>query len=195
MTKLAARMTSRSLALASAPVPSYLSRPGGRIGYDVAAAWQPGLVSGLVLIGPFVRDAEVSAVQRALLRAAMAPPWAARAWKAYLPKLYAGRPPADFGEYRDQVAAALRRPRYASAFSRTTCTSHAAARARLADVRAPALIVMGEQDPTSRTRGQKLTGRPAPWAAGSSWCPRPATIRSRSGPASPPEPSCASSIR
>jgi pimeloyl-ACP methyl ester carboxylesterase len=147
MTKPAARMTSRSLALASAPVPSYLSRPGGRIGYDVAAAWQPGLVSGLVLIGPFVRDAEVSAVQRALLRAAMAPPWAARAWKAYLPKLYAGRPPADFGEYRDQVAAALRRPRYASAFSRTTCTSHAAARARLADVRAPALIVMGEQDP------------------------------------------------
>ena len=87
MTKLAARMTSRSLALASAPVPSYLSRPGGRIGYDVAAAWQPGLVSGLVLIGPFVRDAEVSAVQRALLRAAMAPPWAALTWKSYLPKL------------------------------------------------------------------------------------------------------------
>ena len=54
---------------------------------------------------------------------------------------------ADFGDYRDQVAAALRRPGYASAFSRTTRTSHAAAQARLADVSTPALIVMGEQDP------------------------------------------------
>jgi hypothetical protein len=49
------------------------------------------------------RDAAVSAVQRAALRAVMAPPWAAQAWKSYLPKLYAGRRPADFGEYRDQV--------------------------------------------------------------------------------------------
>jgi pimeloyl-ACP methyl ester carboxylesterase len=112
----------------------------------LAAARQPGLVRGLVLIGPFVRDPAVSAVQRAVLRAAMAPPWAARAWKCYLPKLYAGRRPADFGEYRDQVEAALRRPGYGSAFSRTTRTSHAAAQARLADVRAPALVVMGEQD-------------------------------------------------
>lgn len=148
-----------------------------------------------MLIGPFVRDAAVSAVQRALLRAAMAPPWAAQAWKSYLPKLYAGRRPADFGEYRDQVAAALRRPGYASAFSRTTRTSHAAAQARLADVSAPALVVMGEQDPTSRTPRQKLTGLPALWAAGSSWCPRPATIPSHGGPTSPPEPSCASSSR
>ena len=29
---------------------------------------------------------------------------------AYLPKLYAGRRPADFGEYPDQVVASLRRP-------------------------------------------------------------------------------------
>jgi pimeloyl-ACP methyl ester carboxylesterase len=77
----------------------------------------------------------------------MAPPWAAISWKSYLPKLYAGRRPADFGEYRDQVVASLRRPGYAKAFSRTTRTSHDPAEARLADVTAPALIVMGEQDP------------------------------------------------
>ena len=55
-----------------------------------------------------------------------------------------GRRPADFGEYRDQVVASLRRPGYAKAFSATTCTSHDPAEARLADVTAPALVVMGE---------------------------------------------------
>ncbi|HJY56369.1 MAG TPA: alpha/beta hydrolase [Streptosporangiaceae bacterium] len=61
-----------------------------------------------------------------------------------------GRRPADFGEYRDQVVASLRRPGYAKAFSRTTRTSHDPAEARLADVTAPVLVVMGEQDPDFR---------------------------------------------
>jgi pimeloyl-ACP methyl ester carboxylesterase len=113
----------------------------------LAAARRPGLVSGLVLVGPFVRNPAVGAVRRSALRVAMAPPWAAIFWKSYLPKLYAGRKPADFGQYRDQVAASLRRPGYVKAFSQTTRTSHAAAEARLADVTAPVLVVMGEQDP------------------------------------------------
>ena len=113
----------------------------------LAAAQRPELVAALVVARPFVRDPAVSAMQRVLLRAAMAPPWAAVSWKWYLPKLYAGRRPADFGGYRDQVVASLRRPGYARAFSRTTRTSHAAAQARLADVTAPVLVVMGEQDP------------------------------------------------
>ncbi len=113
----------------------------------LAVAQEPGLVSGLVLVGPFVRNPTVGAGRRVLLRVAMAPLWAAVSWKSYLLKLYAGRRPADFGEYRDQVVASLRRPGYARAFSLTTRTSHACAQARLAEVTAPALIVMGEQDP------------------------------------------------
>jgi pimeloyl-ACP methyl ester carboxylesterase len=113
----------------------------------LAAARRPELARGLVLVGPFVRDAAVSPMRRLLLRLAMFPPWAALSWKSYLPKLYAGQRPADLGEYRDQVVAALRRPGYARAFSRTTRTSHAPAAARLADVTAPVLVVMGEQDP------------------------------------------------
>jgi pimeloyl-ACP methyl ester carboxylesterase len=61
-----------------------------------------------------------------------------------------GRRPADFGEYRDQVVASLRRPGYAKAFPATTRTSHDPAEARLADVTAPVLVVMGEQDPDFR---------------------------------------------
>ena len=86
-------------------------------------------------------------MQRLLMRVAMTPPWAAISWKSYLPKPAAGCWPPDFGEYRDQVVASLRRPGYAKAFSGTTRTSHDPAEARLADVTAPALVVMGEQDP------------------------------------------------
>lgn len=72
----------------------------------LSAAQRPGLVCGLVLTGPFVRNGKTSAMQHLLLRVAMAPPWAAISWKSYLPKLYAGRRPADFGEYRDPRAEA-----------------------------------------------------------------------------------------
>src|SRR2546421_709201 len=59
-----------------------------------AAAQRPDLVRGLVLVGPFVRNPKVGAFQRIVLRVAMARPWVALTWKAYLPKLYAGRRPA-----------------------------------------------------------------------------------------------------
>jgi pimeloyl-ACP methyl ester carboxylesterase len=113
----------------------------------LAAARRPELVGGLVLVGPFVRDPEISAVRRVLLRAAMARPWAAAVWKSYLPTLYAGRRPADFSEYRDRIVASLRRPGYTQAFSLTTRTSHALAEAQLATIEVPVLVVMGEQDP------------------------------------------------
>lgn len=113
----------------------------------LTAAQRPDLVRGLVLVGPFVRDPEVGTMQRLLLRLAMARPWAATSWTSYLPRLYAGRRPADFDQYRDQVAASLRRPGYARAFSLTTRTSHEIVEAQLADVSVPTLVVMGEQDP------------------------------------------------
>jgi pimeloyl-ACP methyl ester carboxylesterase len=113
----------------------------------LAAAQRPELIRGLVLIGPFVRNGQMSALQRLMLRVAMARPWAAISWKAYLPKLYAGQRPADFDQYRDQLVASLRRPGYAKAFSLTTRTDHTPAHQRLGDVSAPTLVVMGEQDP------------------------------------------------
>jgi pimeloyl-ACP methyl ester carboxylesterase len=113
----------------------------------LAAAERPELVSGLVLIGPFVRNGEISTIQRAMLRIAMARPWAALSWKAYLPKLYAGQRPADFDHYRDLLVASLRRPGYTKAFSLTTRTDHTPAEQRLGDVSAPTLVLMGEQDP------------------------------------------------
>jgi pimeloyl-ACP methyl ester carboxylesterase len=113
----------------------------------LVAAKRPGLVRGLVLIGPFVRNGKTSAIQRMMLRVAMAPLWAASAWKSYMPKLYAGERPTDFEAYRAEVVASLRRPGYAKAFSLTTHTNHDAAEIRLGDVKTPTLVVMGEKDP------------------------------------------------
>jgi pimeloyl-ACP methyl ester carboxylesterase len=113
----------------------------------LVAAKHPQLVRGLVLIGPFVRNGKTSAIQMLLLRIAMAPLWAASAWKSYMPKLYAGERPADFETYRSEVVASLRRPGYAKAFSLTTHTNHDAAETHLGDVKAPTLVIMGEKDP------------------------------------------------
>jgi pimeloyl-ACP methyl ester carboxylesterase len=113
----------------------------------ITAAERPDLVSSIVLIGPFVRNGSTSSIKRLFFRMAMAPLWAPTIWKAYLPKLYAGRRPDDFEAYRKAVVASLRRPGYARAFSRTTHTSHDPAEASLKDVTKPTLVVMGSRDP------------------------------------------------
>ena len=114
----------------------------------IVAADHPGLVHGLVLIGPFVRQpASNTPLNRLFLRVLMARPWAAAAWRAYLPTLYAGTLPSDFSSYRDEVIRSIRRPGHTRAFSLTTRTRHNHAEMSLNRVTAPVLVVMGESDP------------------------------------------------
>jgi pimeloyl-ACP methyl ester carboxylesterase len=113
----------------------------------MVAAERPDLVSGIVLIGPFLRDPKANAAALLVMRVLMARPWATTAWAAYLPTLFAGRKPDDFAEYRASVKAAFARPGYGAAFARTTHLSHAEAEASLEGVHTPALVVMGEKDP------------------------------------------------
>lgn len=112
-----------------------------------AAAEQPESIAGLVLLGPFVRNTPTNPVLMAMFKVMMWGPWAPRMWASYLPRLYPGRKPPDFAEHRDAIAASMRRPGHARAFTTTTRTSHAPAAARIAQVRCPALVVMGEKDP------------------------------------------------
>lgn len=113
----------------------------------IAAAARPELVKGLVLVGPFVRNPQTSAVMRGLFRVIMAPLWAGAVWKGYLPSLYKGHVPADQADYLAAVSTAIKRPGYSTAFSLTTRTDHGPAEAALPRVTAPALVVMGELDP------------------------------------------------
>jgi pimeloyl-ACP methyl ester carboxylesterase len=114
----------------------------------LVAALRPELVSGLVLVGPFVRDPELSLATRLMLRVAMARPWGARAWISYLPRLNAGERPDDFDAHLAAISRSLSRPGRARAFWQTTRqTTHAPVAAHLALITAPTLVIMGELDP------------------------------------------------
>ena len=114
----------------------------------IVAAQHPEKVTALALFGPFVRNPAASAFQTWLFHTMMAPLWVSTMWKSYMPTLYKGKKPADFEQYRARVVASLKRPGYGKAFSLTTRqTSHAPAEARLGDVTAPAIVIMGDRDP------------------------------------------------
>jgi pimeloyl-ACP methyl ester carboxylesterase len=122
---------------------------GGAAAVMVAAA-RPERVAGLVLVGPVVRDQPTGAASSLLQRLLMGGPWARAAWASYLPRLSPGRRPEDFAEHRAAIVASMRRPGYTQAFRKTTRTSHAKAEATIGDVKARALVVMGERDPDFR---------------------------------------------
>ncbi|MGA8248453.1 MAG: alpha/beta hydrolase [Nocardioides sp.] len=112
-----------------------------------AAAERPDLVAGVVLVGPFVRQAPINPLLAWAFRVAMSGPWAGAVWDRYLPSLYPGRRPPDFDQHRAAIRASMRRPGHGRAFRATTRTSHAPVEARLPEVGAPALVVMGTADP------------------------------------------------
>lgn len=116
-----------------------------------AAAWAaadaPEAVAGLILIGPFVRNPPVGLAARLAFRLGLLRPWGPVVWNAYYAKLYPTRPPADLALHRARIRASLGRPGGWRSFKATTRASHAPVEARLGEVRAPALVVMGERDP------------------------------------------------
>ena len=101
-----------------------------------AAADRPDLVAGLVLTGPFVRDASVGRVAELSFRLALMRPWGPRAWNAWYARLFTGRRPDDLDRHRAHIRENLTQPGRWDAFIRTTHTSHAYAEARLGDVMA-----------------------------------------------------------
>jgi pimeloyl-ACP methyl ester carboxylesterase len=112
-----------------------------------AAAEAPELVRGLVLIGPFVRNAPVRRGATLAFRLALLRPWGPAAWNGWYARLYPGRKPVDLDAHRARIRESLRRKGRWQAFIATTRTSHAPVEGRLGEVRAPALVVMGDRDP------------------------------------------------
>jgi pimeloyl-ACP methyl ester carboxylesterase len=112
----------------------------------IVAAARPELVSGLVLVGPFVRNGDVGPIGRLMFRLALTKPWGPVALMAYYPKWLPGQRPDDYEEHRDRVRDNLSRPGHWRAFVQTSRTSHAPAEARLGDVKAPSVVIMGTDD-------------------------------------------------
>jgi pimeloyl-ACP methyl ester carboxylesterase len=114
----------------------------------IAATTAPDKVTGLVLIGPFVRPAPLKWWQKAAFAALLAPPWGRAAWVWYYrTKLYPGAQPPDLTDYTQALSENLSEPGRMAAFRALAANDHAESGRRLDDVRQPALVVMGTADP------------------------------------------------
>jgi pimeloyl-ACP methyl ester carboxylesterase len=111
-----------------------------------AAAEAPELVSGLVLIGPFVRG-ESTWQFRLLFGALLARPWGPAMWLRYFKTLFPTRKPADFAEYCSKLQANLKEPGRLEALFGMLMASKSASEQRLPRVKAPSLVIMGSLDP------------------------------------------------
>jgi pimeloyl-ACP methyl ester carboxylesterase len=117
-----------------------------------AAAEAPDAIRDLVVIGPFMRELPAALwwtdkLQKILIKAAFAGPWATSAWAAYYATLYPTAKPADFEAYKAKLTANLAEPGRMAATKAMMNASKADVGSRLADVRARALVVMGSKDP------------------------------------------------
>lgn len=112
-----------------------------------AAAQVPARVASLTLIGPFVRDVPVPALQQLAFRLLLVRPWGLRAWTAWYAKLYPGSPPEDLAAYRQRLRRNLAEPGRFDAFRAMATTSAARVEGRLDEIDAPVLVVMGTADP------------------------------------------------
>lgn len=113
-----------------------------------AAAEAPERVASVTLIGPFVRDLPVPAMQAAALRLALRRPWGVRFWAWwYGTKLYPGARPADHDDHVAAVRANLAEPGRLEALAAMAGTDCSDIDPRLDDIEGPALVVIGTADP------------------------------------------------
>lgn len=121
----------------------------------IAAAKEPELVSAIVELNPFtlVQKFNIGALftvgryRRGLLRLIG---WGITGqvglWLSYLNVAYPTKP-ADYETYIAELRAKLTEPGRMAEFKKTTKSTPADAQAQLANIHAPALVIMGSQDP------------------------------------------------
>jgi pimeloyl-ACP methyl ester carboxylesterase len=111
-----------------------------------AAAEIPDRVSGIVLIDPFTREMPTSSLLLAFLKVAMMRPWGPSFWSMYYGSLYKTAPPADLDSYRAALVANLKQPGRIEATKAMIFASQGSCEARIPQVHAPVLVVMGTRD-------------------------------------------------
>jgi pimeloyl-ACP methyl ester carboxylesterase len=126
-----------------------------------AGAEAPAAISGLVLIGPFVRDIGSPTqlrLYRALFRIVLARPWGLAFWMRYWSSLFPTRKPADFEAYAERLRRDLAQPeRFAALRNMMLGPSKRDIEARMTEIEMPVLVVMGTRDrdfkdPTAEAR-------------------------------------------
>ncbi|GAA5197707.1 alpha/beta hydrolase [Rugosimonospora acidiphila] len=110
-----------------------------------ADAEAPDLIRGMVLAGPFVRDAPTTRATRIGAKMLLTPGLTKPLFLSYFPKWLPTRP-ADFAEYLTRLRANLGEPGRIDAVRGLLRSSHREAEARLDRVSAPAIVLMGTKD-------------------------------------------------
>ena len=116
----------------------------------LVAADRPDLLAGLVLLSPFVRNGKGDArFMRLVYRALFARPWGVAVWASYYRStLNRGTKPADLDAHLDSMRVALKRTGRLAEFRRLALVlDHQVVADRVAEVRTPALAVIGALDP------------------------------------------------
>jgi pimeloyl-ACP methyl ester carboxylesterase len=110
-----------------------------------AAAEAPDLVSGLVLVDAFYRG-NSKWQEKLLFTSLFTRPWGPAMWLSYYKSLYPTRPPQDFAGYTARLKVNLSEPGRMEAVLKMLFASKEASEARLKDVKAPSLVLMGSKD-------------------------------------------------
>jgi pimeloyl-ACP methyl ester carboxylesterase len=132
-----------------------------------AAAEEPSLVRGIVLLGPFARNNPIGSnpktagVFKALFTLLFSRPWGPALWQRYYASLYPARKPEDLNAYMASLRANLSKPGRQEALIGMIRADKLASEQRLGRVAAPALVLMGGQDPDFKDPAAE-----AEWLAG-----------------------------
>ncbi|HJT56025.1 MAG TPA: alpha/beta hydrolase [Ktedonobacteraceae bacterium] len=120
-----------------------------------AAAEEPDLVAGMVLIGPFVHDIGPLWPGRILFSVLFAWPWGRAVWMRYFSTLYPTRHPSDWQAYLQGLRRNLGEPGRMSALRHMIRASKKASGDRVDKVQVPALVIMGTRDPDFKQPSQE----------------------------------------
>jgi pimeloyl-ACP methyl ester carboxylesterase len=122
----------------------------------IAAAKNPDLVSAIVEIGPFTRPPTISLAallgnahhrRGSLLLMRVLISGSVNTWSKYLDVAYPGLKPADWDTWLTALQANMREPGRMKALQSMAGGKLVEAAAQLANVRCPALVIMGSKDP------------------------------------------------
>jgi pimeloyl-ACP methyl ester carboxylesterase len=107
----------------------------------------PARVSGVVLLGPIVRDQDPSWFAKLALSVGFAGPWRVWFWTTYWDSLFPSLKPQDQSQVKTALTRNLHEPGRMAALHAMVSLSKADTAAIVSQSRVPALVVMGTRDP------------------------------------------------
>lgn len=112
----------------------------------LASVLEPSVVTGIVLLGGFIREEPPTMTSR-MLKRFMASPLARGMWPGYYKSLYTSAKPADLDDHISAIAGNLKEPGRWRALGRMILSDNTATDARIVEVTRPTLVIVGSKDP------------------------------------------------